>query len=392
LAAGVQTADRGIGGTGIIGVITGFASICVGGQEVGYDPALPVTQDGQPARAADLRAGQLALVEATGPDTGLVARSVRIRHEVVGPVQASAVDDGAAGLGYSPGWRMLRVAGQLVAVSPATLGDGAPAAGSWVAVSGFRDADGVVHATRIDPWQPGPAVISGRLVLEGGHFRIGTAEIVPGPGVVLMPGLDVVLVGRWSDGVLYLSGLEPDLLVGQPAAYFGPAIGFVVVESFAGLNDGRLVLGRVRQGRAGDVVQRSVVEMSRRPDGALQPAIGRALGAGVRAPGRDAASDRGFGGARGGYRPAPVPHFGTGDAARAGFSRGGDAAGRDNRARYPFNRGDASQTPGGDGPAAGPAGPGPSGFGYPGPGGGFPGGGFPGGGFPGGGAGLGRNR
>src|SRR2546422_4023925 len=39
----------GIGGTGIVGVITGFASICVNGVEVHYDASPPVSADGRPA-------------------------------------------------------------------------------------------------------------------------------------------------------------------------------------------------------------------------------------------------------------------------------------------------------------------------------------------------------
>ena len=46
--------DGGIGGTGIIGIITGFASICVNGVEIHYDINTPVSVDGQLSIARDL--------------------------------------------------------------------------------------------------------------------------------------------------------------------------------------------------------------------------------------------------------------------------------------------------------------------------------------------------
>jgi hypothetical protein len=333
--ASIQTADRGIGGTGIIGVITGFASICLGGQEVGYDQSLPVLVDGRPGTPADLRAGQLALVDATGPEAGLQAQRVLIRHEVTGPVQSSFAGSTVDG----PGSRMLRVAGQRVAVSAATLGDTAPPVGAWVAVSGFRDPDGIIRATRVDQTRPGQARIAGMLVAEGGHLRIGTAEIMPAPGMVLLPGRDVVVAGRWSDGALYAADADPDLLPAAPYAFFGPGVATLVIESYAGLNDGRLVLGRVQQHADGQPYRRSVVELARGANGELQPAI-REIGPGARGFDRTgAASARAttapIQGRR--FEPAPVPYRGLNEGRPGG--RDGTARTRDERGRGgPANR------------------------------------------------------
>jgi hypothetical protein len=345
--APIQTADRGIGGTGIIGVITGFASICLGGQEVGYDPALPVLIDGQPGTPAELRAGQLALVDASGPEAGLQARRVLIRHEVTGPVQSSF----AAGAPDAPGSRMLRVAGQRVAVASATLGDTAPPVGAWVAVSGFRDPDGIIRATRIDGARPGEARIAGTLLAEGGHLRIGTAEIVPAPGMVLVPGREVVIAGRWSDGVLYAAAAEPDLLILEPGAFFGPGVATLVIESYAGLNDGGLVIGRVQQRADGLTLRRSVVELARRPDGALQPAAIRDIGPG--APLGRGASSR----LPGRFEPAPVPNRGLIGGERPD-RREGARTGDERRYRGPGGRPGDQEAGGGPGGSAGFAGPG----------------------------------
>lgn len=312
-------ADRGIGGTGIertgvertgvertgvertglLGVITGFASICLGGQEIGYDPATQILIDAKPGRAADLRAGQLAAIEAAGPAAGLVARRVTVRHEVTGPVEA-----------IEPG-PILRIAGQRVAVAAATLGERAPPVGAWVAVSGFRDPDGIIHATRLDPHAPGEALITGVLLRENGRPRIGTAEIVSARGV-LIPSGPTVLRGRYADGILYVDSAEPDRLAGSPSAYFGPAFVVVVSEGFAGIMDGRLVVHRETRRGMDAPVSRVMVELSRRTDGALQTAA-RALAAaagrfdrGAPLPGPTVANAR-TGPAPRTLEPAPMP-------------------------------------------------------------------------------------
>jgi hypothetical protein len=363
IPASVQTADRGIGGTGIIGVITGFGSVCLGGQEVSYDQSVPVLVDGRPGTPADLRAGQLALVDAIGPEAALQAQRVLIRHEVTGPVQTSFAGSAAEG----PGSRMLRVAGQRVAVSSATLGETAPPVGAWVAVSGFRDPDGIIRATRIDLSRPGEARIAGTLVAEGGHLRIGTAEIVPAPGMILPAGQDVVVVGRWSDGVLYVADVNPDLLTAEPYAFFGPGVATLVIESYAGLNDGRLVLGRVQQYANGQPYRRSVVELARGANGGLQPAV-REIGPGANGFGRVngplARSTAGVGAPGGSpsgavrrFEPAPVPNRGANGSRPGGLdSTRGDQRGRSGAA----NRNSDADT-GGNYPN--PAIPGPSGYG-----------------------------
>ena len=297
-------ADRGIGGTGIIGVITGFASLCLAGREIVYGPDLPITEDGRTTAVTALRAGQVAAVEA-GPT--LTARRVAIRHELVGPVQ-----ENEAGI--------LRIAGQRVAILPQTLGVQAPPKDTWVAISGFRDTDGMIQATRIDPL-PGPGnrdiLVRGILLHEGNTFRIGTLEVRPAPGIRLRIGQPVVVTGHWRDGVLLAEDIQP-----EPGthSYFGPMIGVVVIEGFAGVNEGRLVLTRSEGARSGEPDRRSLVELERRPDGTLHPATVRELGALGRvaaapgaAPGR-AGPDHSGGRAEGAgttVRPmqaAPVPN------------------------------------------------------------------------------------
>jgi len=147
------TAGGGIGGTGtraesdlgLVGVITGFGSICVNGVEVHYDAATPVTQNGQLAAAGALALGQIVAVRAAGEGAQARAKAIDIVDAAVGP--ASAID-AAAGT--------LHVLGQPVRIEPSTvLGPGLARtalaeAGASLRVSGLRAADGTIVATRID--------------------------------------------------------------------------------------------------------------------------------------------------------------------------------------------------------------------------------------------------
>jgi hypothetical protein len=78
----------GTGGTGIVGTITGFASICVNGQEVHYGKDVPVSENGAPASTAHLAIGQVVAVEAYGTQRGLQAGRIAILNVYEGPLTA----------------------------------------------------------------------------------------------------------------------------------------------------------------------------------------------------------------------------------------------------------------------------------------------------------------
>lgn len=149
--------DGGIGGTGIraegdvgiIGVITGFGSICVNGIEVQYEADTPVSADGQPASPSSLALGKLVAVRALGSGMQARAREIRILDAVVG--RAAAVD---------PASGALQIAGQRVqlaastVIAPELVGD---LVGQNVRVSGLWRADGALAATRIERAPPDAA-------------------------------------------------------------------------------------------------------------------------------------------------------------------------------------------------------------------------------------------
>ena len=72
--------------TGIIGTITGFASICVGGVEVHYDASSQVEIDGEPAPVARLAVGQSSRSSPRVRGEEVTAKQIAVRHVVAGPI------------------------------------------------------------------------------------------------------------------------------------------------------------------------------------------------------------------------------------------------------------------------------------------------------------------
>ncbi|HJS21590.1 MAG TPA: DUF5666 domain-containing protein [Steroidobacteraceae bacterium] len=139
----------GIEGTGFAsGTVTGFGSVIVNGITFNTNTAT-FTIDGQPGTQADLRVGDVVAIVGpinAGNATG-TANSVTFDDNVEGPVESIDV---AAG--------MLVVLGQAVRVDGGTTFDDGVAScrldalpvGQVVEVSGFREAAGVIRATRIE--------------------------------------------------------------------------------------------------------------------------------------------------------------------------------------------------------------------------------------------------
>lgn len=354
--APLRIADRGIGGTGIVAVITGFASICLGGVEVALDPGVPVTRDGQTIPAADLRAGQLAIVEASGAGAALSARSVHVRQEVSGPVEAVGTDGS------------LRVAGQPVQITPTTFGDRRLLVGQWVGVSGLRGPDGVVQATRLDLRAPGEVLVRGQAVLTDGRARIGGLELRPVQP--METGGFVTAIGRYRGGSLAEARVEPDRLAADPGAAFPATTRRILVESYAMAGQGGLRLGPgavvpAAGGLGGAAPQRAVVELQRQPGGGVRATGWRPEGPGpASAP---AAGPAGFGHALGGSatsgmarQPAPVPRrmpAGMGAASGRRVPGGNVAPQRGMEPRPPISPPDSPVGP--SGPPPGDAGRGP---------------------------------
>ena len=235
---------RGIGGTGIVGTIRAFGSIWVNGVEVQYWEDQTVSLDDRPGTSKDLRVGQVVAVEAQLQADRLVARSIEVRHAVVGPVTSI---DTRAGSMQVLGQRVRMPAGDTLG---ATLRPG-----DWVSVSGLREPKGTVIASLLERTPEGL-----------GAFVRGAVEQVDARGLVvgghrypLPPGSDPSAIPVGADLTLYGDPKENQL---TPTRL---RVGWVV--PFEGLVRTLLVEGFV--GTGGRQVGALVL-----PDSAYRPKVG----------------------------------------------------------------------------------------------------------------------
>lgn len=166
--------DGGVGGTGheadgvtgIVGTITGFASICVNGLEVHYDHTVPVSSNQAPAKPEALAVGQIVSVDAVPSGRGLEARRIAVLHALVGPVTRAANADGTIEVMkavVSPAnGRALEQARQLKV-------------GDWVEVSGHPGTEGVLASRIAATLDRSEASASGRATPE--QRKVGNVEV-----------------------------------------------------------------------------------------------------------------------------------------------------------------------------------------------------------------------
>ncbi|SET34370.1 hypothetical protein SAMN05216326_12155 [Nitrosomonas marina] len=179
-----------IGGTGIIGVITGFASICVNDIEIHYNKNTPVTMDGLTSSVSKLATGQMVVVRAEGSNDKTKAQLIAIYHAVVGPV--GHID---------PTTREIRVLNQTIQLQAhhklEKLNE------KWVRVSGLRLASGKIIATHIQPIQPMKrSIINGRItqinpgeiIIEGTRVQFNPESWPHG----LSKGMEISVDGTWD--------------------------------------------------------------------------------------------------------------------------------------------------------------------------------------------------
>ncbi|HBK04790.1 MAG TPA: hypothetical protein DDZ81_02880 [Acetobacteraceae bacterium] len=277
---GPVVVDRGIGGTGIVGVITGFASICVNGLEVQYDNSGLVDIDGVAASTAALRVGQVVVIQAHGPETAPVATSISVRREVVGRIEAIELEAG-----------MLTIAGQPVAVSAETRGANTVRLGDWVSVSGLRESSGTLVASRLDAAASGTFTVHGQVVRDNGAMRVGSLTLTGAALSALADGQSITVSGRYVSGQAQVTAAAPDRLASNPGDYFGPGVKHLVVEAFVRVTNGSVWLNGLKVHAAPGVSAAAntngiaIVSLERTSDGSFT-AVGvrythtRAIGAG----------------------------------------------------------------------------------------------------------------
>lgn len=132
-------ANSGVGGTGIIGVITGFASICVNGLEVHYDSQTYVDVDGAAASIDALNIGQLVAIESSNKGNQLRAQRVSVSHIMIGRIEK-----------VDAAQNTVQIMGQTIRLGSNTIGGADLKVNQIVKVSGLVTANNLVHAMRFD--------------------------------------------------------------------------------------------------------------------------------------------------------------------------------------------------------------------------------------------------
>lgn len=180
----------GVTPLGVVGVITGFGSIFVGGQEIHYAPDAAIDTPAGRRTPTALRLGQTVVVRAHSDGDRVQAGHIAIAPVLIGPVQAAGAD-------------ALVALGQPVRIGARTrlagFGRAGIAPGDWVAVYGLRGADGSVVATRVARRRPADWVY-----LEGPLHRAADGSVhIHGQRLQLPPGAQ----DAPADGVQALTGV-----------------------------------------------------------------------------------------------------------------------------------------------------------------------------------------
>ena len=244
--------DRGIGGTGVVGSIRGFGSIIVNDMRIGYSLLTRVQIDGRHATPADLRIGQVVQTVATSDGADLMTDRIVVTSEVVGPIQGMAQG-------------RLKVLGQNVATGLVDVRG--LRKGQWVAVSGLRDLNGVIHASHIQHRDDSLAQVAGPVTIKNGVAQIGGLPLVN-----LNLGLEgrrvLAQVGR-LDGKPAVISVTPD-----PERAAMPNARHLSIETYAVHSGGQVRMGSGLTAAAPgpwtpSAPTRTVVAVTVNPDGRM---------------------------------------------------------------------------------------------------------------------------
>ncbi len=231
-SAQINTRGDGIGGTGITntgvrGTITGFGSILVNGLELEFNHKTTVASDGKPTTLDSLRVGQIIQAVAHSKDGKYSLATLEIQHAVTGPVTAiNASTENLTVLGQKV---RLNLAGDKAAIAAfKTL-----QAGDIVSVSGLRQADGTIIATRVDQTSD-----DDRILLRGTATAVSAASVHVGDldiPVTQTAGATAPQVGAqvFAAGRMINGKFVADVVSGTTPLSFDEAVTAVSLEAYA---------------------------------------------------------------------------------------------------------------------------------------------------------------
>lgn len=152
--------EGGIGGTGIVGLLTDFGSLIVAGNRVETGPGTRFEDAFGTLAEASLRVGDSLTVEASGAPGQLLARRVRVNYPLIGTIT--------------------RVSGRNLVINGVTVrlerAQSLARAGNRVAVHGLWRGNEVV-ASRLAAPRSARDLVSGTVSRRGVSTRIGSLEV-----------------------------------------------------------------------------------------------------------------------------------------------------------------------------------------------------------------------
>lgn len=200
--------NNGVGGTGqriaVIGVVTGFASVCVNGVEVHYDDSTSININGQSATPAQLMVGQIVSIAADHSPKGWNASSIHSNDAVSGPVTRVI------------GPNRVEVAGQTVHLPKENIGVGADklAVGQHVRVQGIRAANGEVLATNATRTTRKEVIVTGTPEKQAnGTLAIGRVTLGNLTPKLAENGQPVSVAGQLVGNTLQVTASRPALQI-----------------------------------------------------------------------------------------------------------------------------------------------------------------------------------
>lgn len=242
---GRSTDTEGIGGTGhgsseagrdarqalgLVGVIAGFASICVNGQEIHFSSATAIHIDGKSAHAAQLQLGQMVSVAANNAaqQNEYHASRIDIFNTLIGPVQEIEAAQGR-----------LRILGQNLIGAENGLNLSHFSVGERLIANGSRLPNGDILLTRLERADPHPqdevSLVGPVTQLDGHSFKIFNARIQSSAARVatLHIGQEVFVSGKLIAGTILADTLTLD-----PQLHFGKAVRRLDLQGYIRRVDG----------------------------------------------------------------------------------------------------------------------------------------------------------
>lgn len=185
--------EGGIGGTGIVGIMTGQGSVLINGLRVEVPDGARLTLNGVSVGESALHPGVAMTVVAEARADRFVATRIDAEHPLIGTVTQK-------------GGRFFVNATAIVMDADART---APVVGQRMAASGVWRADGALQTSLVQPVSGSTDRVAGTVTgsAEAG-WRIGQTPVAPPRGAGVISGQYAALLGHYRDGALHAQRVQ----------------------------------------------------------------------------------------------------------------------------------------------------------------------------------------